>query len=88
MTTSLVAALMHHLVPSSELSKELIHNLAQYAHSLAQGKVGSGFDVSSAVHGSHEYVRFDPSCFGDFMQDSSPVRSFVFLLYIISDASF
>nr|GEV07535.1 phosphomevalonate kinase, peroxisomal [Tanacetum cinerariifolium] len=27
---------------------------------MAQGKVGSGFDVSSAVFGSHRYVRFSP----------------------------
>ena len=37
--------------PTKEL--ELIHNLAQVAHSLAQGKVGSGFDVSSAVYGTY-----------------------------------
>jgi phosphomevalonate kinase len=38
----------------------LVHNLAQFAHFKAQGKIGSGFDVSSAVYGSHVYVRFDP----------------------------
>jgi phosphomevalonate kinase len=27
---------------------------------LAQGKVGSGFDVSAAVFGSQVYNRFDP----------------------------
>ncbi|KAJ2768955.1 phosphomevalonate kinase [Coemansia nantahalensis] len=39
----------------------LIHNVAQYAHCVAQGKVGSGFDVSAAVHGSHVYRRFSPA---------------------------
>ncbi|OCF35993.1 phosphomevalonate kinase [Kwoniella heveanensis BCC8398] len=39
----------------------LVHSLAQFAHCLAQGKVGSGFDVSSAVFGTHLYTRFSPS---------------------------
>lgn len=39
-----------------------LHNLAQSAHCAAQGKIGSGFDVSAAVHGSHVYHRFSPSC--------------------------
>ncbi len=38
-----------------------IHNLAQICHSSAQGKVGSGFDVSAAVYGSQVYTRFSPS---------------------------
>ncbi|KAG1716629.1 hypothetical protein ID866_507 [Astraeus odoratus] len=38
----------------------LAHNTAQLVHCLAQGKVGSGFDVSAAVFGSHVYTRFDP----------------------------
>lgn len=36
----------------------MIHNTAQYAHCLAQGRIGSGFDVSSATYGSHAYRRF------------------------------
>jgi len=35
-------------------------NKLQTAHCIAQGKVGSGFDVSSAVFGSQRYVRFSP----------------------------
>lgn len=42
-------------------SKDLIHNIAQFCHCLAQGKIGSGFDVSSAVYGSHRYTRFSHS---------------------------
>jgi phosphomevalonate kinase len=38
-----------------------VHNLAQFCHFKAQGKVGSGFDVSSAVYGSHVYTRFSPA---------------------------
>lgn len=37
-----------------------IHNLSQIAHCHAQGKVGSGFDVATAVFGSIRYSRFDP----------------------------
>jgi phosphomevalonate kinase len=38
----------------------IVHNLAQVCHAAAQGKIGSGFDVSSAVYGSHVYTRFSP----------------------------
>lgn len=44
----------------SDLQK--IHNLSQIAHCHAQGKVGSGFDVATAVFGSINYSRFDPKC--------------------------
>lgn len=46
---------------TSEMSKRWIHNVAQFIHCFAQGKVGSGFDVSSAVWGSHLYKRFNPA---------------------------
>lgn len=55
--TSLVTALMHHFGLSPNL--DLVHNMAQYVHCLAQGKVGSGFDICSAVKGSQVYTRFD-----------------------------
>src|SRR5690348_8531958 len=62
--TSLVAALFIHtsavLALDSEADRTLIHNVAQFVHCFAQGKVGSGFDVSAAVWGSHRYRRFDP----------------------------
>lgn len=67
MTTSLVGALLIHLgavaenadgsLPAESLA--IIHNTAQLAHCAAQGKVGSGFDVSAAVWGSHLFRRFD-----------------------------
>ncbi|KAJ1678594.1 phosphomevalonate kinase, partial [Spiromyces aspiralis] len=64
MVTSLVAALLQHfgLVGKGNpaFDKQLIHNLAQYCHCLAQGKIGSGFDISAAVFGSHTYRRFSP----------------------------
>jgi phosphomevalonate kinase len=38
--------------PRTDASRlKLAHNLAQYCHYKAQGKIGSGFDVSSAVFG-------------------------------------
>ncbi|KAB2612509.1 phosphomevalonate kinase-like [Pyrus ussuriensis x Pyrus communis] len=73
MTTAVVAALLHYLgvVDLSSMRKDhqhekhtadldLVHVIAQTAHCIAQGKVGSGFDVSSAVYGSQRYVRFSP----------------------------
>ncbi|KAI9225922.1 MAG: Phosphomevalonate kinase [Piptocephalis tieghemiana] len=64
LTTSLVGAL---LVLAKEVSDELtesekwlIHHVSQIAHCDAQGKVGSGFDVSAAIWGSHIYRRFSP----------------------------
>ncbi|KAK6117011.1 hypothetical protein DH2020_049255 [Rehmannia glutinosa] len=74
MTTAVVAALLHYLgvvklplelnspLQGNQVSKELdvVHIIAQTAHCIAQGKVGSGFDVSSAVYGSQRYIRFSP----------------------------
>lgn len=54
---------------ASTEAKRLAHNLAQFVHCLAQGKVGSGFDVSAAVFGSHLYRRFSPEVIQPLMQD-------------------
>ena len=54
----------------SEKALSLIHNTSQYVHCLAQGKVGSGFDIASAVYGSHLYTRFDPSVINPLMTSS------------------
>ncbi|XP_058103975.1 phosphomevalonate kinase, peroxisomal isoform X1 [Magnolia sinica] len=74
MTTAVVAAVLHYLgavnlsftaknlhetLSSSDL--DLVHVVAQTAHCIAQGKVGSGFDVSAAVYGSQHYIRFSPA---------------------------
>ncbi|KAG1815947.1 phosphomevalonate kinase [Suillus subaureus] len=84
--TSLVSALLLHFAAITETDfanlegdgRRLAHNAAQFVHCLAQGKVGSGFDVSSAVFGSQIYRRFGPAvlnplderrsmlCFGHF----------------------
>lgn len=73
MVTSLTSALFLHWTgarATGTLAKTqlaLLHNLAQYVHSLAQGKVGSGFDVSAAVWGSQIYRRFAVECLGDLL---------------------
>ncbi|KAF9531647.1 ribosomal protein S5 domain 2-type protein [Crepidotus variabilis] len=79
--TSLTSALLVHfsVIQASALSadnllvegRQLAHNLAQFVHCIAQGKVGSGFDVSSATFGSHLYTRFDPSVIQGLMSDTS-----------------
>ncbi|KAL7760211.1 hypothetical protein ACKLNR_010301 [Fusarium oxysporum f. sp. zingiberi] len=66
LVTSLTAALLAHYLPEdlfniqSDRGKRTLHNLAQAAHCAAQGKVGSGFDVATAVYGSCRYRRFSP----------------------------
>ncbi|KAI9204383.1 ribosomal protein S5 domain 2-type protein [Polychytrium aggregatum] len=90
MITSVVGALLSHFgvaeLPRnrhvSEWSEQelysarLVHNVAQFTHCLAQGKIGSGFDVSSAVFGSHSYRKFSPSVLDPLlsraMQPDSP----------------
>ncbi|KIY50362.1 phosphomevalonate kinase [Fistulina hepatica ATCC 64428] len=75
--TSLVSALLVYLqvIPESSLTegdnqgRRLAHNLAQYVHCFAQGKVGSGFDVAAAVFGSHLYTRFQASVIQPLMDD-------------------
>lgn len=51
----------------SRQERERINKLAQTAHYLSQGKVGSGFDISTAVFGSHVYMRFSE----DILKNSS-----------------
>ncbi|KAL7420108.1 phosphomevalonate kinase [Cryptotrichosporon argae] len=54
---------------------ERIHNLAQIAHCSAQGKVGSGFDVASAVFGTHLYRRFSPSLIDGLLEAPTELRA-------------
>ncbi|KAI0823349.1 Phosphomevalonate kinase [Trametes gibbosa] len=85
--TSLVSGLLLHLnvIPIDSFATEggtaaasegrkLAHNLAQYVHCLAQGKVGSGFDVSAAVFGSQLYTRFNPVVLEPLMTEDAPNR--------------
>ncbi|KAJ4457329.1 putative phosphomevalonate kinase [Paratrimastix pyriformis] len=59
LVSSLCAALLRIFVPSSTI--EIMYRLAQAVHSVAQGRVGSGFDISAAFRGSQIYTRFSPS---------------------------
>jgi phosphomevalonate kinase len=70
LTTSLVGALVHYFRRDSQegQSSAIIHNLAQICHCHAQGKVGSGFDVSAACHGTHVYRRFPKCLLPDLLQ--------------------
>jgi len=54
---------------NQEEGLRIAHNLAQICHCYAQGKVGSGFDVSSAVFGSHVYTRFSKGVINKFIED-------------------
>ena len=67
LVTSFTAAVLSYYLSEEEFnlqeesSRRRLHNLAQASHCAAQGKVGSGFDVASAVYGSCLYRRFSPS---------------------------
>ena len=52
---------------SSPKTKHIVHALAQFSHCIIQGKIGSGFDISAAVYGSHSYLRFDKMTLEPFM---------------------
>lgn len=93
MTTSVVAALLHYLgaVNLSCLGQsssdsgigqdlDLVHAIAQSAHCIAQGKIGSGFDVSAAVYGSQRYIRFSPE-----ILSPTQVTSATFLADVVSN---
>lgn len=78
LVTSLTAALLsHYLDPAhfdltTDNGRTVLHNLAQAAHCRAQGKIGSGFDVAAAVHGSCLYRRFSPSILDAVPQPGQP----------------
>ncbi len=48
---------------------EALHKLSQLAHNLASGKIGSGFDVATAVYGSIVYSRYSPDIIDSFPKD-------------------
>ncbi|KAF2189800.1 Phosphomevalonate kinase [Zopfia rhizophila CBS 207.26] len=78
LVTSFTAALLTHYLPKElfdlgdEKSLTVLYNLAQASHCAAQGKVGSGFDVASAVYGSCLYRRFSPSLLEGYGEPGSP----------------
>ena len=101
LVTSIVGALLQHFgvvqLPLRNVGSDyvgaqvaesltLIHTVAQFAHSLAQGKVGSGFDVCAATYGSGMYTRFNPNVIKDalatFAHADIDVHHFLKLLQI------
>ncbi|KIK55390.1 hypothetical protein GYMLUDRAFT_76514 [Collybiopsis luxurians FD-317 M1] len=75
---SLVSTLLVHLQVVAPLAfledqgniHQLIHNLSQSVHCLAQGKVGCGFDVAAAIFGSNLYTQFNPGVMNDLSSRS------------------
>ncbi|KAF3051455.1 phosphomevalonate kinase [Didymella keratinophila] len=78
LVTSFTAAVLSFYLPKdlfdveSEKGLTVLHNLAQASHSHAQGKVGSGFDIASAVYGSCLYKRFSPSLLSSLPAPGAP----------------
>jgi len=78
LVTSFTAAVLSFYLPKdlfdveSERGLTVLHNLAQASHSHAQGKVGSGFDIASAVFGSCLYKRFSPSLLSSLPAPGQP----------------
>ncbi|KZM21714.1 Phosphomevalonate kinase [Ascochyta rabiei] len=78
LVTSFTAAVLSFYLPKdlfdleSERGLTILHNLAQASHSYAQGKVGSGFDIASAVFGSCLYKRFSPSLLSSLPSPGQP----------------
>lgn len=80
LVTSLVAAVLSHhgivqiqndtVTNRHDHSREFVHRIAQFSHCLSQGKIGSGFDVSSACFGSQKYTRFNPRILDSVLEKS------------------
>ncbi len=65
------AALMQAFGFKLNENKDLIHRIAQFAHSKAQGKVGSGFDITAATFGGCAYSRYSPSIINNVPENAS-----------------
>lgn len=68
MTTSVVACL-YRAIHGPQIDLDHVHGIAQIAHSVAQKKVGSGFDVYTAVFGTCAYRRFSPEGVAAMLKD-------------------
>jgi phosphomevalonate kinase len=77
LVTAFTGALLSHYLPeslytlSSEPGRSILHNLSQASHCAAQGKVGSGFDIATAVYGTCVYRRFSPSILSNLGEPGS-----------------
>lgn len=59
-TVATVAAVLNASRLDVESNKDTINKIAQLAHSNAQGRIGSGFDVAAATFGSCIYSTYSP----------------------------
>ncbi len=50
---------------------DTLHKIAQVAHALGTGKIGSGFDIAAASYGDIIYSRYSPELIKDFPKDFS-----------------
>ena len=67
-TVALVAAILKSYGLDTD-ENDALHKLAQLSHSVATGKVGSGFDIAAATYGSILYSRYSPSIITEFPQN-------------------
>lgn len=59
----------------NEIDKAYLHNISQVIHCAAQGKVGSGFDISTAIFGSQVYSRFSKTLIESILTDIDSFNS-------------
>lgn len=74
LTTGLLSCLIQDFDINSETNLNKIHNLSQFSHCKAQGKIGSGFDVASATYGSIIYKRFEPQLINELISVSDELE--------------
>ncbi len=67
-TVAAIAAVLK-FMDINHSENDALHKLAQLAHAMATGKIGSGFDIAAAIHGNMIYERFSPSIIKDFPAD-------------------
>ncbi len=53
-------------------SNDVLHKLSQISHSLATGKIGSGFDIAAATYGPIIYSRYSKDIFNNITKINTP----------------
>ncbi len=67
-TSAVIGALMTHF--GLDLDKDdALHKLAQVAHAMATGKIGSGIDIAATIYGDIVYSRYSPEIVKAIPQD-------------------
>ena len=70
LTVSVIGGILKFFTNKDDL--EVVHKLAQLANYIFANKIGSGFDIASAVYGSIMYKRFSEKSLGNLNQNSTP----------------